>query len=947
MKLKKTLSLCIITLIITLLSIISYALDNNTNVAIIGETNYTTLEDAIKAIETTGTIKIINDIVLEESLTIPANKNITIDLNGNTISGVDKSTVSYGLINNKGTLTITDTIGTGKITLSATTNRFWNYYSSTISNQQGTVIINSGTIEHTGGTDMAYAIDNLTNGNGGNASLTIDGGVLKSTYRAIRQFANSTTCENILTINNGEIISTTDNKGAVWLTNANAYTNKASLNINGGSISAVYIYNPTNGDPSQFKININEECITSKVTYGNINAKINNIYYETLDKALESISDTEENTVIDLLSNTITINGEYTIPTNIKVTNGNLIISDITTLNGNDSVITFENVNICNKSTVTFGNINIKLLNGHFTFNPTKYLEDTKVAISSNEDGYIYTIDEKNQNIDIKTDLNVQEPTIENTENILIEGDFKADESVLESEAILLINNESIIGNKEQALKQLIKELGDEEVSGKTPVVLVHPYIDITVDSYELESNEYTVQITPKYNVLATIASDNEDIILDNENGKVNAVILKEAQTTSYKIDKPITITIALPIDFATPNSTIYVYHKSYVYEAQVDSEGKTATFTNPHGFSTFTVKKENGGAKNNNTNITYSTLENAILEVNNNETISLLTNNNEIIEVKKDLTFNLDKSTFEFTGEIKAGKYTTVETTVTDNIINYVFDYSKPSSSGGGSIVSTLTVKFDTNGGSTIKNINVKKNGIIEKPTDPTKEGYTFIGWYTDKNCTESYNFNTKITKGFTLYAKWIENKETIDVKDLFDDVDTSDWFYDAVQYAVENGLCNGISDTEFAPSMEINRAMFVTILYRYEKEPLINSESKFNDVVANSYYEKAVIWAEEMGLVNGMSDTEFAPQNIITREQIVTIMYRFAKYKGLITNIEENTNILSYEDYDNISEYAIPAMQWACGNEIINGKTPSTLEPKDTATRAEVVTMLMRFTK
>ena len=164
------------------------------------------------------------------SLNIPAGKTFTLDLNGCTISATENSTGSYGLINiNPGAeLTITDSKGDGAIRLKALQNRGWNGYSSVISNQRGKLTVNGGTIEHLGDTDMAYGIDILTNTGAENVEATINGGTIKSTYRAIRQFLNSTKAQNILTVNGGTIESTGGNK-SIWMQNANANNNPGTL----------------------------------------------------------------------------------------------------------------------------------------------------------------------------------------------------------------------------------------------------------------------------------------------------------------------------------------------------------------------------------------------------------------------------------------------------------------------------------------------------------------------------------------------------------------------------------------------------------------------------------------------------------------------------------------------------------------------------------------------
>ena len=154
-----------------------------------------------------------------------------------------------------------------------------------------------------------------------------------------------------------------------------------------------------------------------------------------------------------------------------------------------------------------------------------------------------------------------------------------------------------------------------------------------------------------------------------------------------------------------------------------------------------------------------------------------------------------------------------------------------------------------------------------------------------------------------------------------------------------------HGISEDEFAPNNTLTRAMLVTVLYRNAGEPAVNKSIPFSDVDMSSWYANAVIWAQQNGIVSGVTENEFAPDSNITREQIATIMYRYAQYKRYNVSVGENTNILSYDDAESISEYAIASMQYAVGSGLINGKTNLTLNPKDNATRAEIAAILQRF--
>jgi len=281
-----------------------------------------------------------------------------------------------------------------------------------------------------------------------------------------------------------------------------------------------------------------------------------------------------------------------------------------------------------------------------------------------------------------------------------------------------------------------------------------------------------------------------------------------------------------------------------------------------------------------------------------------------------------------------------------------YAIGYDLPSSGGGGSSVTRCTVKFDTNGGSSVSSATVTKNAKVAEPKTPEKEGYTFNGWYIDEELTEKYDFESKVTKNFTLYAKWDKHDDEQSSTDThncpslaFDDLDITKWYHFDTDYVIENGIFKGTTETTFEPDSAQTRAMMVTVLYRVEGEPAVNRSIPFADVDMGAYYANAVIWGQQNGIIKGYSETEFGPDDKITREQIAAIMHRYAQYKGYDVSVGENTNILSYDDFDSISEYAIPSMQWAVGSGLIKGKSESTLNPLDNATRAEIAAILHRF--
>ena len=177
------------------------------------------------------------------------------------------------------------------------------------------------------------------------------------------------------------------------------------------------------------------------------------------------------------------------------------------------------------------------------------------------------------------------------------------------------------------------------------------------------------------------------------------------------------------------------------------------------------------------------------------------------------------------------------------------------------------------------------------------------------------------------------------------FTDVKEGDYFFDAVKWAVENDVTTGTTDTTFSPDMICTRAQAVTFLYRAAGSPAVNGKDMpFADVADDAYFYNAVLWAMENGITKGVSETEFAPDMICTREQIVTFLYRTAISMGKDVSVGEETNILSYDDAFDIGEWAIPTVQWAVGDGVMTGTSESTLAPQMECTRAQIVTFLFR---
>ncbi|MBQ8276498.1 MAG: S-layer homology domain-containing protein, partial [Clostridia bacterium] len=180
------------------------------------------------------------------------------------------------------------------------------------------------------------------------------------------------------------------------------------------------------------------------------------------------------------------------------------------------------------------------------------------------------------------------------------------------------------------------------------------------------------------------------------------------------------------------------------------------------------------------------------------------------------------------------------------------------------------------------------------------------------------------------------------------YTDLGRSLWYHDGIHYCIEHGLMQGVGNNQFDPDSTTTRAMIVTILWRLEGSPIVNYAMDFEDVAADQWHTEAIRWAASEKIVEGYGNGKFGTNDAITREQMVTIMFRYAKHKGYDVSVGENTNILSYDDAFDVAEWAIPAMQWACGSGMIQGIADGNmmnLAPQGNATRAQAAAILQRF--
>ena len=255
----------------------------------------------------------------------------------------------------------------------------------------------------------------------------------------------------------------------------------------------------------------------------------------------------------------------------------------------------------------------------------------------------------------------------------------------------------------------------------------------------------------------------------------------------------------------------------------------------------------------------------------------------------------------------------------------------------GGGGVSGGTTVSADqTAADAVIKLINAI--GTVSENSgsaiSAARSGYDALT-DTQKKLVTNYN---KLTQAEQVFSSLPSVGDKLPFTDM-----NGHWAYDAVSYAYKNSLMNGVNASRFAPDSTLNRAMMVTMLYRMTGSPAVSGNSVFSDVPSGKWYSDAVQWASVNGVVNGVGKDRFAPDTQITREQMASMMMRYAQFKQYSTG--KSADLSAFNDAGSISSWALESMKWANAAGLINGRTASTIAPQDTATRAEAATILMRF--
>ena len=912
----------------------------DTAVAELNGYKFTTVQNAINAATNNDTVKLLSDVT--ENITI-ADKVITLDMDGKSLTLPSDCGVSVVGASSK--LTITG-------------NGVMNCDKTPIAVSEGTVVIENGTI--TSATDYCtYAK------NGG--TIIVNDGILTSQYAVLT--GNNTTGNMNFIVNGGTLTAKGGpaiyQSGQCKLTitggtlNGGISLRMGQVNISGGTINAAtenldmpgnnvsgtntpgYAYSGNVWFPDALYV-IGGTYTSKDSTYSNsLNLNITGGTFNCTNGQGSAVA------IYDLghtaQAEKITISGDAKFATNC-------------TTRGAYQVVDFEDLGVKPITgygkTDLIGKVSTAISGGYFTTDPSKYLatytDAPKKYIAKAVTGdYKFHVELADAN-----DLQVvpvagatSAPSKEELKNNKDIPSDKVDNIVDAAKAVSAPEISKAaqevaanISDNSNTLGKQYQDAAKDEVPNQEKIE-VRTYLDVEPKAYN--KSAYTLDITPKYDVVVVGTKD-------------GATAEKVVASDTLKVTNATNVSIQLPADFVENTDTLYVQHKGHEYDAAVTANNGvyTANFTNPDGFSEFTISKTSQSVAKVGNN-KYTTLQNAIDAAQTGATIVLQKDCTEKVTVAgKSLTINRNGKTFN-EANVTVGSNCTKE--VKNDTI--VVTYTKPSSGGsaGGSSSGKTTYKVTTsavnNGGVNASPSSAEKGATITITLSPDK------GYKLDKLTVTDGSGKTVSTvkKSDTVYTftmpasavkvgvSYVKATETPS-ETKFNDVSANDWFASAVDYVTGKGMMNGTADNTFSPKANTTRGMVVTVLYRLENQPSTSAAS-FTDVASGAYYANAVAWANANGIVSGYGSGKFGPNDKVTREQLAAILYRYAQYKKYDVSVGEDTNILSYDDAQSISSYAIPAIQWACGAGVVTGKSGSKLDPKGNATRAEVAAMLMRF--
>ena len=820
-------------------------------VAQVGEKYFNSLEEAISAAENNSTVILLKnyDSVATGTISVPEGKSIVLDLNGYTV----KFSQDFSPILVNGQITIQDTITGGTICSN-----------KAIEVDKGTLTLKSGTIEVSD--DYGIYVSN-------DGHAAVNGGAISSLYAPftgnnLTGDMNFTVTDGTLTAKYGPAIympgqGKLDISGGTL--NGGISLRMGQVNISGGTINATtgsidspteyYHYSGNAWLPDALYV-FNGTYTSESELYGN-SLKLN-ITGGTFNCANDQGSAVA---IYDLgkvdQSSTVTISGDARFSTNATDRSAYQVLSleDIG-VDSPESGYGTEGL---------VGNVFTSITSGYFTTDPSEYLAEGLMAVTSDVPGYAFTVGTSTVE-EVKPAAG--DPAVDLTK-IPMEQ-----QAAVESAASSVTDSGELSAAANSVLSDITQEQVDEAekaINAEDSGVTVKPsdtvniyaqtYLSVTPTAYDSTNKTLTMEITPMYRVVASTKDNPEDIKVVGEveeNEQPNAVVLENSEK-ELNI-RTMTITLTLPSDFVSANNTVYIQHKGYEYSATANASGEI-TFTNPHGFSEFTFSKERQAVAEID-GTSYTSLQAAVDDA----------TANDIIFIIKD------------TGALSATANKTVKVmNETENNIKVTIN--GVSKTIGQNKIETFVY---TSGGGTPSE--------PEEPTWPFTDVTEGGDWFYD---AVAYVYENGIMAGTseTTFAPYmeldramaaqlfynLEGKPAVTGDSAFTDVTSGHWAVDAITWAAQNDIVVGIGGNLYDPDSNVTREQFAVMLYKYAKYKgydltATGDLSQFPDAGSiSSWAEAALGWANGKGLINGHENGTIDSKGSTIRAQAASIMANF----------------------------------------------------------------------
>lgn len=603
---------------------------------------------------------------------------------------------------------------------------------------------------------------------------------------------------------------------------------------------------------------------------------------------------------------------------------------------------------------------------GLFSSDPSAYCAEGKTGVASGNSQYPYTVGTKVANaqpahVDTATvpaktagdaSQDVKDVANEITGANVTNNAAEAATKDLANENKLTGDDQITVNGTTKTITEAVKEVTSDSSLTKDNVAIVYQtYVDVTVTDAKKDATgvtEITVDLTPMYRVVATtstvVGNDDEKIKVhgDKDVTNPNAVVIQEGKKLDLG-DHEYEVKLALPNGFAAADAKLSIKHTKdngtvEYYTGVVSADGKSVTFTTK-GFSPFTISAPAASIDE----TMYPTLAEAIAKAANGNTIKLEKNCTESVTVSgKSLTINKNNHEYDF-AKVTVDSNSTKTVSGEGKILTIT--YTAPSYSSGSSsydpTYSVSTPSKTEHGTVTVSPKSASKGDRVTVTVKPDSGYVLETLTVTDKNGNEL----TLKDKGdgkytFTMPAGKVEVKATFmednSMLNFFYDVPNNAYFYEAVKWAVKNGITTGVGNDLFAPEQPCTRAQIVTFLWRAAGSPEPKgAASGMTDVVSGSYYEKAVAWAIENGITTGTTTSTFSPDATCTRAQAVTFLARALKAKA--------ASAAEFSDVPTGSYFA-DAVAWAAANGVTEGIGGGLFGSDNDCTRGQIVTFLYR---